>query len=337
MRRSGRHERKTMIANGSSTPAEAARLLPELDADRLVSDLMTARNHLWDQQRVYRDGVVVRQAEEDWRCLAVRSPGGDKTRTDPGGPGGEEFADTEWLGHMPYVREILHSIPGPLFAARFMDLGPDTVGYPHCDSKFAPDWGMARLHIPVVTDEKATLVLDGVTHQWQPGEFWFGDFSRMHQIQNLGTEHRVHLVVDVLVTPELAQLFPADWADYFNGADVLYNRPAVAETDREREAARCSFEAPAHLLEVEEFGSLTGPQPQATFSIVDTGTGLAIRSPRDHLYPLVALGGHEYRLVGWSEERTVTTRLDGPQSEVELTYRKGHRSTRLVVPATSAA
>lgn len=81
------------------------------------------------------------------------------------------------------------------------------------------------------------------------------------------------------------------------------------------------------------FGSLTGPQPQATFSIVDTGTGLAIRSPQDHLFPLVALGGHEYRLVGWSEERTVTTRLDGPRPEVELTYRKGHRSTRLLVPA----
>jgi hypothetical protein len=147
----------------------------------------------------------------------------------------------------------------------------------------------------------------------------------------------VHLVVDVLVTPELAQLFPADWADYFNGSGVLYNRPAVAMTDGEREAARCSFDAPAHLLEVEEFGSLTGPQPQATFSIVDTGTGLAVRSPRDHLYPLVALGGHEYRLVGWSEERTVTTRLEEPQPKVELAYRRGRQTSRLSVPATPAA
>jgi hypothetical protein len=146
----------------------------------------------------------------------------------------------------------------------------------------------------------------------------------------------VHLVVDVLVTPELAALFPADWADYFTGPEVLYNRPAVAITDRERHAARCSFDAPAHLLEIEVFGSLTGPQPQATFSIVDTGQGLAVRSPQDHLFPLVALGGHEYRLVGWSDERTVTTRLAGPRPEVELTYRKGHRSTRLLVAATPA-
>lgn len=326
-----------MNVNDSSTPAEAARLLPVLDADRLVADLMTARDHLWDEQSSYQNGRVSRWAEQDWRCLAVRSPGGDKTRTDPGGPGSAEFADTEWLDDMPYVREILSSIPGPLYAARFMDLGPDTVGYLHCDGKFAPDWGMARLHIPVTTDEKASLVLDGVTYQWQPGEFWFGDFSRKHQIQNLGSEHRVHLVVDVLVTPELAQLFPADWADYFNGSDVLYNRPAVATTDREREAARCSFDAPAHLLEIEEFGSLTGQQPQATFSIVDTGTGLAIRSPQDHPFPLAALGGNEYRFVGWSEERTVTTRLDGPRPEVELTYRRGDQSTRLLVPATPMA
>jgi aspartate beta-hydroxylase len=326
-----------MNPNDSTTPAEAVRLLPALDADRLVADLLTARDHLWDEQSSYVNGRVSRWAEQDWRCLAVRSPAGDKTRTDPGGPGSAEFADTEWLDHMPYVREVLASIPGPLYAARFMDLGPDTVGYPHTDPKFAPDWGMARLHIPVTTHEKASLDLDGVIHQWQPGEFWFGDFSRRHQIQNLGPEHRVHLVVDVLVTRELARLFPADWADYFDGPEVLYNRPAVAVTDEERHAAQCSFDAPAHLLEIEVFGSLTGEQPQATFAVVDTGTGLAVRSPEDHLFPLAALGDDEYRLVGWSEERTVAVRLDGSRPEVELTYRKGHRSTSLTVPATPAA
>lgn len=326
-----------MNVDDSMTPAGAARLLPALDADRLLADLMTARDHLWDEQSSHENGRVSRWAGQDWRCLPVRSPGGDKTRTDPGGPGSAEYADTEWLDHMPYVREVLRSIPGPLYAVRFLDLGPDVVGYRHNDAKFAPDWGVARLHIPVTTHEEASLDLDGEIHRWQPGEFWFGDFSRKHQIQNLGTEHRVHLVVDVLVTPELARLFPADWAGYFDGPEVLYNRPAVATTDREREAARCSFDAPAHLLEIEVFGSLTGPQPQVTFHIVDTGTDLAIRSPQDVLFPLVALGGNEYRLVGWSEERTVTTRLDGPRPEVELTYRKGRRATRLRVPATPAA
>lgn len=326
-----------MNENDSSTPSEAVRLLPVLDADRLVADLMTARQHRWDEQSSFTNGRVSRWAEQDWRVLPVRSPGGDKTRTDPGGPGSEEFADTEWLDHMPYVREILSSIPGPLYAARFMDLGPGVVGYPHSDPKFAPDWGMARLHIPVITHEDATLDLDGGIYRWQPGEFWFGDFSRKHQIQNVGSEHRVHLVVDVLVTPELARLFPAEWADYFAGSDVLHNRPAVDTIDGERYAARCSFDAPTHLLEIEVFGSLDGQQPQATFSIVDTDTGLAVRSPQDHLFPLVALGGGEYRLVGWSEERTVTTRLDGPAPKVELTYRKGHRSQRLLVPATPAS
>jgi hypothetical protein len=238
---------------------------------------------------------------------------------------------------MPYVREVLRAIPGPLHAVRFLDLGPGVVGYRHSDSKFAPDWGLARLHIPVITDEGASLDLDGQIHRWQPGEFWFGDFSRKHQIQNHGPEHRVHLVVDVLVTPELASLFPADWADYFDGPEVLYNRPVVPTTEREREAAVCSFDAPTDLLESEGFGSLVGTQPQAGFGIVDTGTGLAVRSPQDHLFPLLALGGHEYRLVGWSEERTITTRLDGPRPEVELTYRKGSRSTGLRVPATPAS
>ncbi|BCJ55983.1 hypothetical protein Asp14428_74580 [Actinoplanes sp. NBRC 14428] len=326
-----------MTDHNSSTPAEAARLLPEVDADRLVADLMTARDHLWDEQSSYTKGRVSRWAGQDWRCLAVRSPGGDKTRTDAGGPGGAEYAPTEWLEHMPYVRELLDAIPGPLYAARFMDLGPGVIGYPHTDPKFAPDWGMARLHLPVITQQEATLELDGVIHRWQPGEFWFGDFSRKHQIQNVGTEHRVHLVVDVLVTRELAGLFPADWAAYFDGPGVLYNRPTVATTAEERQAARCTFDAPAHLLETEEYTTLTGEQPRATFHLVDTGTGLALRSSPDQLFPLAALGGGEYRLVGWSEERTVTTRLDGPRPEVELAYRKGARTDRLAVPAVPAA
>jgi aspartate beta-hydroxylase len=326
-----------MNPNDSSTPAEAVRLLPAIDVDRLVADLKTARDHLWDEQSSFVNGKVSRWAEQDWRVLSVRSPGGDKTRTDPGGPGSAEFADTEWLEHMPYVQEILRSIPSPLYAVRFMDLGPGVIGYPHSDPKFSPDWGMARLHVPVTTHEEALLDLDGQIHRWQPGEFWFGDFSRKHQIQNTGPEHRVHLVIDVLVTAELAQLFPADWAGYFTSTEVLYNRAAVATTERERDAARCSFDAPAHLLEIEVFESLTGAQPQASFSIEDTGTGLAIRSPQNHLFPLAALGGHEYRLVGWSEERTVTTKLDGPAPEVELAYRKGDRTQRLLVPATPAA
>jgi hypothetical protein len=326
-----------MNAQDSSTPAEAVRLLPTLDADRLLADLMTARDHLWDEQSSYTNGRVSRWAEQDWRCLAVRSPGGDKTRTDPGGPGSVEFADTEWLDHMPYVRETLRSIPGPLYAARFMDLGPGVIGYPHSDPKFAPDWGIARLHMPVITQEAASLDLDGVIHRWQPGEFWFGDFSRKHQIQNVGTEHRVHLVVDVLVTPGLAELFPVEWADYFNGSDVLYNRPAVATTEAERKAARCSFEAPEHLLEIEVFGSLVGPQPRVSFSIEDTSRGLAVRSPQNHLFPLEATGEGQYRLVGWSDERTLTTKLDGARPEVELTYRKGDRVDWLTVPATPAA
>lgn len=323
-----------MDVNDSSTPAEAARLLPVLDADRLVADLMTARDHLWDEQSSYENGRVSRWAEQDWRCLAVRSPGGDKTRTDAGGPGSAEFADTDWLDHMPYVREILSSIPGPLYAARFMDLGPGVVGYPHSDPKFAPDWGMARLHIPVITHEEASLDLDGEIHRWQPGEFWFGDFSRKHQIQNLGPEHRVHLVVDVLVTPELAQLFPADWADYFNGSDVLYNRPAVATTDQEREAARCSFDAlaaPAGDRGVRVAHRLTaaghlqhrrhrhGPCPA-----ISPGPPLPAGGPRRTRVPLgrVERGANRHHEAGRSAARSRTDLPQGPP--IDPAARPGH-------------
>ncbi|MFF0451184.1 hypothetical protein ACFYT4_33205 [Streptomyces sp. NPDC004609] len=53
-------------------------------------------------------------------------------------------------------------IPAPLNAVRLMALGPGAVSKAHCDPKYRLDRGLVRLHIPIVTDPQAVLVLDGV-------------------------------------------------------------------------------------------------------------------------------------------------------------------------------
>ncbi|MEY2230540.1 aspartyl/asparaginyl beta-hydroxylase domain-containing protein [Streptomyces sp. BF23-19] len=66
---------------------------------------------------------------------------------------------------------------------------------------------------PLTTNPDAVLYLDGTEHTWQPGEFWYGDCSREHAVRNLGTTTRVHAVIDVLFTIELAALFPPAWQE----------------------------------------------------------------------------------------------------------------------------
>ncbi|MEU8966124.1 aspartyl/asparaginyl beta-hydroxylase domain-containing protein [Streptomyces sp. NPDC048491] len=166
---------------------EAAQLSPVFDHDKLAAELAAVTAHTWNPQRIHTYGGKVGQAAAiDWRVLPLRSLGGDPERTDPGGPGPQTFAATHWLDQLPYLGQILDSLPAPLNAARLMALGPGAVSNPHSDPKYRLDRGIVRLHLPVITDPGAVLVLDGVEHCWQPGTFWYGDFSPRAP----GTQHQ---------------------------------------------------------------------------------------------------------------------------------------------------
>ena len=55
-----------------------------------------------------------------------------------------------------------------------------------------------------------------LSHQdlvWKPGELWYGDFSFPHRLRNRGTEARVHLVLDLAVTPSIMALFTPEVID----------------------------------------------------------------------------------------------------------------------------
>ncbi|MGW9119930.1 aspartyl/asparaginyl beta-hydroxylase domain-containing protein [Streptomyces sp. NPDC055663] len=325
----------TSIFTGSavSMPAEAVQLVNTYDEEHLLAELKSAREHTWDRQRGYSEAGVAGKTDVDWRCLAIRSLGGDGDRTDPGGPGPEEFADTEWLDGMPYVREILKSIPAPLHAVRFMALGPDTIGKDHHDAKMGPKWGMVRLHIPVLTNPDAVLHLDSVQHRWLPGEFWFGDFSRVHRVQNTGAEHRVHLVIDALATRSLASIFPEHWQEYWNSDSVLHNRSEVPQTAEDRSRNHCSFDAPAAFFLWEKSSTLATDDGQVRVTSGSAGTGLQLQQPTRGPINLVHVGENEYRLAGWSEERTIQFLLDEPSPQVILRLREGGSVQQIHLPA----
>ncbi|MFF0851884.1 aspartyl/asparaginyl beta-hydroxylase domain-containing protein [Streptomyces sp. NPDC003280] len=323
----------TVTDNAAPTmPAEAARLAAGFDPARLLADLDAVRTHQWKLQRYFGDGVGA-QAEVDWRILPLRSPGGDPSRTDPGGPGSQECADTEWLARTPYLREVLAAVPAPLRAVRLMALGPGAVSDVHNDTKYGPAWGVARLHVPITTHHEATLVLDGVTHRWQPGEFWFGDFSRMHKVENTGSASRVHMVVDCLTVPELAAVFPAGWQEYFAHGEVLLNRPETPYADDPSRLAR-RFQVPPPFADWEEEGEFPDAPERVQAEIAVTPGGVELRVAPDQSFPLVHIADAEFRFAGWSQERTLQL-LDGPRAGVVLRTRVGREVRELAVNSKS--
>ncbi|GAA2231281.1 aspartyl/asparaginyl beta-hydroxylase domain-containing protein [Streptomyces nogalater] len=302
------------MTTSTTAAAEAAQLTPafDLDAGRLTDELAAVTSHTWNVQRTHTYGGQTGQAAPiDWRVLPLRSLGGDADRTDPGGPGPQPFAPTRWLDKLPYVARLLQQIPAPLNAVRLMALGPGAVSQAHCDPKYRLDRGLTRLHIPVVTTPDAVLVLDGVEHCWQPGTLWYGDFSREHLVRNTSQAvPRIHVVIDTLLTADLASWFPDSWRELFARGDVLLNRPAPAAPptwptalpyDTLLPSGFADFDAPAPLD-----GPLLPTRLDRTAGDVFTLT-VAGRS-----FALVPAGdGGEWRFSGWSEQRTLQPKGDG--------------------------
>ncbi|MEO5876316.1 MAG: aspartyl/asparaginyl beta-hydroxylase domain-containing protein [Streptosporangiaceae bacterium] len=300
----------------------ATQLTPTFDPARLQTDLTALTGHAWEQQQVSDYSGLGARTDLDWRVLPLRSLGGDPDRTDPGGPGPEDFAPTRWLARVPYLAEVLAALPGPVNAARLMALGPGATSHLHADPKYALTRGFVRLHIPITTNPSAVLLLDGVTHRWQPGQLWCGQFSRPHQVRNDGDLTRVHLVIDVLVSTGLADLFPADRRPGLQ-AEALFNRPERPDAT----PVSADLYLPTAFTDFTRDDVLGTPEePTPAHFTAEGGRGrLSLLDGR--VFALVHLGSGEFRFAGWSEQRTLQIR----GGEVVLRTRDGRTVRELSI------
>lgn len=322
----------TVVSRPTRVPP-AAKLALEFDPERLLADLTRLSEHRWNKQRSYAEDGTVTEAEVDWRCLPLRSVGGNPERTDPGGPGLEEFHDTERLAKAPYLAEVLGRIPAELRAARLLALGPGAESWVHNDTKYGPAWGTARLHAPIITTPGAKLFMEGTLHRWQPGSLWFGDFSRMHKVENTDNVRRVHLVVDTLVSAELMELFPADYLELLDDDEVLINRRPIALTSAELDHHRVRFPLPASFTSWEEVdGEFLRPQQQLDATIDVYDSRLVLGAGDKQLFTLIHIGG-EFRFAGWTDERTVQISRTGDTATVTLRSKCGTTVRELVIQA----
>jgi Aspartyl/Asparaginyl beta-hydroxylase len=315
-------------------PVAAARLLVAYDQEALRMELSTLQTSIWPRQSTYRGRVGI-PADIDWRVLSLRSVGGQADRTDPGGPGMEDFADTSACPFLATAGRLLDDIPGPKRAVRYMALGPGAESRIHHDTKCGPRWGVARLHAPVVTSDDAVLLLDGIEYRWRPGELWFGDFSRLHKVANLGPTARIHLVIDVLMTLQIATIFPSEWAAYLDVGNVLYNRVPESRTGA-AEAWSCELTLPA--------GFLTWADPADSAAWADRvnadvrplpDDGLALIAESGQSFRLVHVQAGEFRFAGWSEEHTVVLPAGGQRAAVSV--RDGRNTFTLPVDARAGS
>ncbi|MEU3171406.1 aspartyl/asparaginyl beta-hydroxylase domain-containing protein [Streptomyces sp. NPDC007000] len=324
------------VADAISDLPEAVPLRRAFDPELLQRDLDSLGDRTWGaQQSVVDGGDLTDPAEIDWRCLALRSPAGDPGRTDPGGPGTDGFADTPWLRRTPYMAGVLASLPTSLRCARLMSLAPGVEVPEHRDTPTGFLYGFVQLHVPIRTNPGAVLRIDGKEHRWQPGHLWYGDFSRPHSVVNTGSRPRVHLVVDCVVTPELLDLFPEDFLQRVPLSDVAFSRPEIPLRPFELADFQCTLTVPPCFLRLDEPVADHGERDLDARVVAKHGR-LVLDIGDGPDFGLIHVGGGEFRLQGWIEERGMHLGLSSSPPRAVFFSRRGRHHQSVERPARPA-
>jgi hypothetical protein len=128
-----------------------------------------------------------------------------------------DLQDTYLREQFPEIDELLSFLgDGELHRIRFMRLVPGGGELTRHTDQVDPDSGLnlnnlCRLHFPIQTNPEVSFGVwdtDGIKREvnMKVGDCWVLDTRKPHTVINLGTEDRVHLVVDVKVTPKLKEL-----------------------------------------------------------------------------------------------------------------------------------
>ncbi len=173
----------------------------KIDAAPLVADMDELRSHRWTSH------FVPQHFEGEWDVLPLRAPAGavHPILQIASNSGTTDWTTTPYLDRAPAIAAFLATLPCSLGAVRLMALAAGSVIHQHRDDDLNAAWGMARLHVPLVTNPEVDFRLNGQRVDMAVGECWYLRLSDPHMVRNDGAAARVHLVIDAVVNDWLEQ------------------------------------------------------------------------------------------------------------------------------------
>jgi hypothetical protein len=133
-----------------------------------------------------------------------------------------EMQDTTLMKDFPEVYQLLrHTFGSPIeyHRIRLMKLKSGDGELTRHTDQVDPDQGLAvgklaRFHFPIITNPDVKFTVWDIenkpnTVNMKVGECWVLDVRKPHAAINEGKEDRIHLVVDLIVTPEITKMLEA--------------------------------------------------------------------------------------------------------------------------------
>jgi hypothetical protein len=216
------------------------RLPRTYDVDQLVRDLQVLRDvEAAPQPGPYHQG--------EWKGIALHSLGG-KDSVFPSAPGLEDYCETENLRRAPYFKWILDDLKCPKEVVRILFLPPQGHIKDHVDFHTSFQFGLLRLHIPIITHPDVVFTIGGQRVTWKAGELWFGDFSKVHSVKNDSPIVRAHMVIDVQIDDFVLDLFPEDFVARRRMEGISMTRERMPAAEAELRRFTCDFRIPGEFM-----------------------------------------------------------------------------------------
>jgi len=125
-----------------------------------------------------------------------------------GGPDDDaKFVPTESLKKCPHLLSVFETFQCRVETFRIHTLDAGAHIRPHQDTGYAFEMGKVRLHIPIQTNEKVKILLNGKPIHMQEGECWYCNFDIIHEVINHSEVGRIHLILDCMVNDWLTEVF----------------------------------------------------------------------------------------------------------------------------------
>jgi len=171
------------------------RLPFRFEAERLRRDLDALAGAEWTAH------FVSQNYEGDWSAIPLRGVAGARHPIQMifSDPSATAFEDTPFLVHCPALRQVIEAFQCEVQSTRLMRLAAGSIIKEHSDHDLSAEDGMARIHVPVVTNPEVTFEVNRRPVVMAPGEAWYLRLSDPHRAANAGSTDRVHLVLDMVV------------------------------------------------------------------------------------------------------------------------------------------
>jgi len=218
----------------------AVRLPRTYDVARLREDLQTLR----DVQGAPQPGPY---HQGEWTGIALHSMGG-KDSVFPSAAGMDRYQETDNLKRAPYFKYVLDDLKCPKEVVRILFLPPGGHIKDHFDFHTSFQFGLLRLHIPIVTHSDVIFMIGGQRVIWNAGELWYGDFSKVHSVKNDSPVVRVHMVIDVQINDFVLSLFPEDYIAQRRAEGISVTREAMPASEAELRRFACDFRIPGEVM-----------------------------------------------------------------------------------------